>query len=111
MQANNPNPKCSPLAISLPISLFQPKPCPVSLPSLSTMVRPPIQLPCTPTCSYPIPYSVGTGYTKMGFAGNSEPSFTFPTVIATREGAGGSASGGNPLFSLFILPPPTHSPL
>ncbi|CAK9295844.1 unnamed protein product [Gordionus sp. m RMFG-2023] len=29
---------------------------------------------------------VGTGYTKMGFAGNSEPSFILPTAVAIREG-------------------------
>jgi len=33
----------------------------------------------------------GTGYTKMGFAGNSVPSFIFPTLIATNEGVGGRA--------------------
>jgi len=27
----------------------------------------------------------GTGYTKMGYAGNSEPSFIIPSVIGTRE--------------------------
>ena len=37
----------------------------------------------------------GTGYTKMGFAGNSEPSFTFPTIIATREGAAAGGAGGS----------------
>lgn len=30
----------------------------------------------------------------MGFAGNSEPSFTFPTVIATREAGGGGGGSG-----------------
>jgi actin-related protein 3 len=30
----------------------------------------------------------GTGYTKMGFAGNCEPQFIIPTVIATQEGKG-----------------------
>lgn len=30
----------------------------------------------------------GTGYTKMGFAGNSEPSFVMPTTIATRSAGG-----------------------
>lgn len=33
----------------------------------------------------------GTGYTKLGFAGNDAPSFVFPTVIATAKGS----SGGN----------------
>jgi len=28
----------------------------------------------------------GTGYTKMGFAANSEPSFIIPTAIATKSG-------------------------
>jgi actin-related protein 3 len=28
----------------------------------------------------------GTGYTKMGFAGNAEPSFIIPTVIASHSG-------------------------
>ena len=32
----------------------------------------------------------GTGYTKAGWAGNSEPSFVFPTAIATRSTAAGS---------------------
>jgi len=30
----------------------------------------------------------GTGYTKMGFAGNVEPQYIIPTVIATQEGKG-----------------------
>jgi len=30
----------------------------------------------------------GTGYTKMGFAGNTEPQFILPTMIATLEGKG-----------------------
>eukprot|EP00126_Sphaerothecum_destruens_P015065 Sdes_comp8971_c0_seq2m388 len=36
----------------------------------------------------------GTGYTKMGYAGNSEPSFIIPTNIAVKETAkvGDSAS-------------------
>lgn len=29
---------------------------------------------------------VGTGYTKMGYAGNVEPQYITPTVIATQEG-------------------------
>lgn len=43
----------------------------------------------------PLVIDNGTGYTKMGFAGNSEPSFVFPTVIATRQsaGSGGSTQG------------------
>lgn len=38
----------------------------------------------------------GTGYSKLGFAGNDSPSFVFPTAIATKgpaTGAGGSGSG------------------
>ncbi|KAF2723863.1 putative arp3, actin-related protein 3 [Polychaeton citri CBS 116435] len=38
----------------------------------------------------------GTGYSKLGFAGNDAPSFVFPTAIATKGptgGAGGSGSG------------------
>ena len=27
----------------------------------------------------------GTGYTKMGFAGNCEPSFIIPSVIGTKD--------------------------
>jgi len=30
----------------------------------------------------------GTGYTKMGFAGNCEPQYIIPTTIATQEGKG-----------------------
>jgi len=30
----------------------------------------------------------GTGYTKMGYAGNCEPQYIVPTVIATQEGKG-----------------------
>jgi actin-related protein 3 len=33
----------------------------------------------------------GTGYTKMGYAGNCEPQFIVPTLIATRPEKGGSA--------------------
>ena len=29
----------------------------------------------------------GTGYTKMGFAGNCEPSFIIPSVIGTKDAA------------------------
>ncbi|KAK9324030.1 actin family [Lipomyces orientalis] len=38
---------------------------------------------------------IGTGLTKLGFAGNDSPSFIFPTVIATRQ-ASGSGSGRPP---------------
>ncbi|KAG8918984.1 Arp2/3 complex subunit, actin nucleation center, partial [Tulasnella sp. 417] len=44
----------------------------------------------------PIIMDNGTGYSKIGFAGNSEPSFTFPTAIATRESpAAASSSAGS----------------
>ncbi|TVY42604.1 Actin-related protein [Lachnellula subtilissima] len=39
----------------------------------------------------------GTGFSKLGFAGNDSPSFVFPTAIATKGpaagGSGGSGSG------------------
>ncbi|KAJ6139558.1 Actin-related protein 3 [Penicillium samsonianum] len=39
----------------------------------------------------------GTGYSKLGFAGNDSPSFVFPTAIATKAGAGSAgSSGGRP---------------
>ncbi|KAJ5488911.1 Actin-related protein 3 [Penicillium diatomitis] len=40
----------------------------------------------------------GTGYSKLGFAGNDSPSFVFPTAIATKAGAGsaGSSTGSRP---------------
>ncbi|CBX92385.1 Arp2/3 complex subunit, actin nucleation center [Plenodomus lingam] len=37
----------------------------------------------------------GTGYSKLGFAGNDSPSFVFPTAIATRGPTGGSGSSGS----------------
>ncbi|GAW09089.1 Actin actin-like protein [Lentinula edodes] len=39
----------------------------------------------------PIICDNGTGYSKVGFAGNSDPSFVFPTAIATRGPAGQSS--------------------
>ncbi|KAF8339760.1 actin family [Cantharellus anzutake] len=47
----------------------------------------------------PIISDNGSGYSKIGFAGNSDPSFVFPTAIATREAAAGSASarGAGPI--------------
>jgi len=41
----------------------------------------------------------GTGYTKMGYAGNWEPSYVIPSLIATNEAAskapaGSAAAGG-----------------
>ncbi|RPA86312.1 Actin/actin-like protein [Ascobolus immersus RN42] len=38
----------------------------------------------------------GTGFSKLGFAGNDAPSFVFPTAIATKGSAPGGASGGRP---------------
>jgi len=37
---------------------------------------------------------VGTGYTKMGYAGNVEPSHIIPSAIATKPNVGGGVSGG-----------------
>ncbi|KAK0218037.1 actin-related protein Arp3 [Armillaria fumosa] len=39
----------------------------------------------------PIICDNGTGYSKIGFAGNSDPSFVFPTAIATRGTAAQSS--------------------
>ncbi|KAF8199631.1 actin-related protein Arp3 [Pholiota molesta] len=39
----------------------------------------------------PIICDNGTGYSKIGFAGNSDPSFVFPTAIATRGSAAQNA--------------------
>lgn len=33
-------------------------------------------------------YSRACSYTKMGYAGNCEPQYIIPTVIATQEGKG-----------------------
>ncbi|RVD84876.1 uncharacterized protein DFL_003213 [Arthrobotrys flagrans] len=38
----------------------------------------------------------GTGYSKLGFAGNDAPSWVFPTAIATKAAAGGGSGGGRP---------------
>jgi len=35
----------------------------------------------------------GTGFTKMGYAGNSAPSFIIPSVIATMDGGGKTVPG------------------
>jgi len=35
----------------------------------------------------------GTGYTKMGFAGNCEPNYIIPTMIATRDSKGEGIRG------------------
>ncbi|CAN9282384.1 unnamed protein product [Alternaria alternata] len=37
----------------------------------------------------------GTGYSKLGFAGNDSPSFVFPTAIATKGPTGGSGGSGS----------------
>ncbi|KAF2798350.1 Actin/actin-like protein [Melanomma pulvis-pyrius CBS 109.77] len=37
----------------------------------------------------------GTGYSKLGFAGNDSPSFVFPTAIATKGAAGGAGGSGS----------------
>lgn len=37
----------------------------------------------------------GTGFSKLGFAGNDSPSFVFPTAIATKGAAGGGGSSGS----------------
>ncbi|KAL1405245.1 Actin-related protein 3 [Vanrija albida] len=54
----------------------------------------------------PLVIDNGTGYTKMGFAGNSEPSFVFPTVIATHQTSGGSSSSSNAAPRGGRAPPP-----
>ncbi|RXK35134.1 actin binding protein [Tremella mesenterica] len=51
----------------------------------------------------PLVIDNGTGYTKMGFAGNSEPSFVFPTVIATHQS---SSSGPTTQSTGGRAPPP-----
>lgn len=56
------------------------------------------------TSASSIVLDVGTGYTKMGFAGNELPSFVIPSAIATRSGpSGGGGRGGAP-------PPPPSKP-
>ena len=37
----------------------------------------------------------GTGFSKLGFAGNDSPSFVFPTAIATKGPAGSSGGTGS----------------
>lgn len=45
----------------------------------------------------------GTGFTKLGFAGNDSPSFVFPTAIATRDSSGKkSARRGTEDLDFFI---------
>ena len=54
----------------------------------------------------------GTGYTKMGYAGNLEPSFIIPTAIAVNEAKVGSSisarrgyvlAAGNACFFSFLF--------
>jgi actin-related protein 3 len=47
---------------------------------------------------------VGTGYTKMGFAGNQLPSFVIPSAIATRGGPSAGSGGSS------RAPPPPSKP-
>ncbi|CAO3699335.1 unnamed protein product [Rhizopus stolonifer] len=44
----------------------------------------------------------GTGYTKLGFSGNNEPSFVFPTAISTRESVANNGRAGVPSKSSFL---------
>jgi len=44
----------------------------------------------------------GTGYTKMGYAGNSEPSYIIPTAIASSDDAKKSVKGNIPDLDFFI---------
>ncbi|KAI9834130.1 MAG: Arp2/3 complex subunit, actin nucleation center [Phylliscum demangeonii] len=37
----------------------------------------------------------GTGFSKLGFAGNDSPSFVFPTAIATKTAGGASGGSGS----------------
>eukprot|EP01098_Paradermamoeba_levis_P007904 TRINITY_DN3291_c0_g1_i1.p1 TRINITY_DN3291_c0_g1~~TRINITY_DN3291_c0_g1_i1.p1 ORF type:complete len:461 (-),score=124.43 TRINITY_DN3291_c0_g1_i1:159-1421(-) len=41
----------------------------------------------------PVVIDNGTGYTKMGYAPNYEPSYIIPSTIATQEGAAAAAAG------------------
>ncbi|KAF3336343.1 actin-related protein 3 isoform X2 [Carex littledalei] len=38
-----------------------------------------------PTCRPAVIFDNGTGYSKLGFAGNSEPSFILPTVVGVND--------------------------
>ncbi|KAF8307343.1 Actin/actin-like protein [Clavulina sp. PMI_390] len=44
----------------------------------------------------PIISDNGSGFSKIGFAGNSDPSFVFPTAIATKETTAGASSTRGP---------------
>eukprot|EP00045_Choanoeca_perplexa_P003568 m.31971 g.31971 ORF g.31971 m.31971 type:complete len:413 (-) comp12114_c0_seq1:1249-2487(-) len=45
---------------------------------------------------------VGTGYTKMGFAGNEEPSYIEPSAIAVKERIGGTSKDGIEDLDFYI---------
>uniref|UniRef100_A0A914MF56 Actin-related protein 3 n=1 Tax=Meloidogyne incognita TaxID=6306 RepID=A0A914MF56_MELIC len=42
----------------------------------------------------PVVIDCGTGYTKLGYAGNSEPQFIIPSTIAIRDAVTAKSSGG-----------------
>jgi actin-related protein 3 len=44
----------------------------------------------------------GTGYTKMGYAGNNEPSYIIPTAIAAHDDTKKTTKGGIPDLDFFI---------
>lgn len=44
----------------------------------------------------------GTGYTKLGYAGNSEPQFIIPSAIATRDTRAGGVAAKIPDLDFFI---------
>jgi actin-related protein 3 len=44
----------------------------------------------------------GTGYTKIGYAGNNEPSFIFPSTIAVSKAAAGMAAKGVEDMDFYI---------
>uniref|UniRef100_A0A7R9UAQ1 Actin-related protein 3 n=1 Tax=Pinguiococcus pyrenoidosus TaxID=172671 RepID=A0A7R9UAQ1_9STRA len=44
----------------------------------------------------------GTGYSKIGFAGNPDPQYIMPTAIATRETPGGQRKDGVEDMDFFI---------
>ena len=52
---------------------------------------------CQPACTLTAANTLhsGTGYSKLGFAGNDSPSFVFPTAIATKGPAGGAGGSGS----------------
>eukprot|EP00043_Microstomoeca_roanoka_P001376 m.32336 g.32336 ORF g.32336 m.32336 type:complete len:412 (-) comp10780_c0_seq1:693-1928(-) len=45
---------------------------------------------------------VGTGYTKLGFAGNSEPSHIFPSAIGVKESVGRTTAQGVDDLDFYI---------